>query len=32
VLGWNPTHSMLDQMVGSAWDWIEKNPGGYGDS
>lgn len=30
-LGWNPTHSTLDQMVGSAWDWINVHPNGYED-
>ena len=29
VLGWNPTRSTLDQMVGSAWSWFERNPDGY---
>jgi UDP-glucose 4-epimerase len=30
-LGWNPTRSTLDQMIGSAWDWMERNPDGYGE-
>ena len=29
ILGWNPHRSTVDQMVGSAWDWMEKNPNGY---
>ena len=30
LLGWAPTRSTLDQMIGSAWDWMERNPDGYG--
>jgi UDP-glucose 4-epimerase len=30
-LGWKPTHSTLDQMVGSAWDWFGNHPNGYED-
>lgn len=29
VLGWNPQHSTLDEMVGSAWDWLQGHPRGY---
>jgi UDP-glucose 4-epimerase len=29
LLGWNPTRSTVEQMVGSAWDWMERNPDGY---
>lgn len=28
-LGWTPVRSTLDQMIGSAWDWMERNPNGY---
>ena len=28
-LGWNPVHSTLDQMIGSAWDWFQRHPNGY---
>jgi UDP-glucose 4-epimerase len=31
VLGWTPDQSTLDQMVGSAWDWMQRNPNGYRD-
>ncbi len=31
VLGWVPARSTLDQMIGSAWDWRQRNPGGYPD-
>lgn len=30
LLGWNPYRSTLEQMVGSAWDWMQRNPEGYG--
>ncbi len=30
MLGWAPKRSTLDQMIGSAWDWMERNPDGYG--
>jgi UDP-glucose-4-epimerase GalE len=30
VLGWNPTRSTLDEMIGSAWDWRQGHPAGYG--
>ena len=29
VLGWHPTRSTLDEMVGSAWEWFKANPRGY---
>lgn len=29
-LGWNPTRSSLDEMISSAWDWMRRNPNGYG--
>ncbi len=28
-LGWTPTRSTLEQMIGSAWDWMARNPNGY---
>jgi len=31
VLGWEPRHPTLDEMVGSAWAWRERHPGGYAD-
>ncbi|MEO5885214.1 MAG: UDP-glucose 4-epimerase GalE, partial [Candidatus Limnocylindrales bacterium] len=31
VLGWRPRHASLEAMVGSAWDWRRRHPGGYGD-
>ncbi len=30
VLGWRPAHPSLDDMVGSAWAWRQRHPGGYG--
>ena len=29
VLGWDPVHSTLDQMIGSHWDWVREHPNGY---
>ncbi len=29
VLGWNPHRSTLDQMIGSAWAWMQAHPNGY---
>jgi len=29
VLGWTPRHSTLDLMIGSHWDWVQRNPEGY---
>lgn len=31
LLEWTPSRSTLDQMIGSAWDWMERNPDGYGE-
>jgi UDP-glucose 4-epimerase len=31
VLGWEPAHPELDDMVGSAWAWRERHPEGYAD-
>lgn len=30
ILGWEPAHSTLDEMIGSAWAWRRAHPGGYG--
>lgn len=29
ILGWRPHRSTLDEMIGSAWDWVQRNPNGY---
>jgi UDP-glucose-4-epimerase GalE len=29
VLGWEPVHSSLDEIVGTAWRWHRAHPGGY---
>jgi UDP-glucose 4-epimerase len=29
VLGWEPKRSTVEQMVGSAWDWMQRHPDGY---
>lgn len=31
ILGWQPAHPELDDMVGSAWAWRERHPEGYTD-
>jgi UDP-glucose 4-epimerase len=28
-LGWNPTRSTLEDMIGSAWAWYQDHPNGY---
>jgi UDP-glucose 4-epimerase len=30
-LGWSPSRSSLDEMIASAWDWMQRNPKGYAD-
>jgi UDP-glucose 4-epimerase len=30
VLGWQPRHGTLDEIIGSAWSWRKAHPGGYG--
>jgi UDP-glucose 4-epimerase len=29
VLGWEPLHGALEDMIGSAWEWRRKYPGGH---
>lgn len=31
-LGWQPSHSTLDQMLTDAWAWHETHPAGYADA
>lgn len=31
LLGWNPIHSNMDEMIGSAWAWMQAHPDGYED-
>lgn len=31
LLDWTPARSTLEQMIGSAWDWMQRNPEGYGE-
>ena len=31
VLGWNPQHSELSQIIGDAWRWHQSHPKGYDD-
>lgn len=29
ILGWEPRHSTVDEMVASAWSWLQRHPAGY---
>jgi UDP-glucose 4-epimerase len=29
VLGWRTAHPTLDDIIGTAWDWHQRNPDGY---
>ncbi|HUG48451.1 MAG TPA: UDP-glucose 4-epimerase GalE [Candidatus Limnocylindria bacterium] len=31
VLGWRPRRGSLEEMIGSAWSWHQRHPGGYRD-
>lgn len=31
VLGWNPTHNTLEEIISSAWNWHKNHPDGYND-
>ena len=31
MLGWIPARSTVEQLVGSAWDWMQRYPNGYED-
>lgn len=31
LLGWNPTRSTMEEMIGSAWAWRQAHPNGYED-
>jgi UDP-glucose 4-epimerase len=31
ILGWQPARSSLEDMIGSAWEWFQRNPDGYPD-
>lgn len=28
-LDWTPEHSTMDEMIGSAWSWMQRHPNGY---
>src|SRR5262249_16905422 len=32
ALGWEASHSSLDEIIGSAWEWKQKHPYGYTES
>jgi UDP-glucose 4-epimerase len=29
LLDWSPSSSTMDEMIGSAWDWMQRHPNGY---
>lgn len=29
LLDWNPVHSTMEDMIGSAWSWMQRHPHGY---
>ncbi|MGL4790713.1 MAG: NAD-dependent epimerase/dehydratase family protein, partial [Anaerotignaceae bacterium] len=29
ILGWNPKHNSLEEIISSAWKWHKNNPNGY---
>lgn len=29
VLGWNPEHESLNEIISSAWNWMQKHPNGF---
>lgn len=31
-LGWEPTHSSLEEIMQSAWEWHQSHPNGYGEA
>lgn len=31
VISWDPQRSNLDDMIGSAWEWMQRHPDGYQD-
>ena len=31
VLGWQPKHASIEEIIGSAWNWHSTHPDGYAD-
>lgn len=31
ILGWNPEHDSLEEIIASAWNWHKNHPNGYND-
>ena len=31
ILGWNPEHDSLEEIISSAWNWHKNHPNGYND-
>ena len=29
LIAWDPKHSTIDEMIGSAWEWMQRHPRGY---
>ena len=29
-LGWSPQFQSLEEIIGSAWSWLQEHPSGYG--
>ena len=29
ILGWKPQHESLEEIIASAWNWMQKHPGGF---
>lgn len=29
ILGWNPSHDSLEEIIASAWNWHKNHPNGY---
>lgn len=29
ILGWNPVHDSLEEIIASAWNWHKNHPNGY---
>jgi UDP-glucose 4-epimerase len=30
-LGWSPRYTEIDAIVSTAWGWLKRHPGGYGE-
>ena len=32
VLGWDPQHASLEEIIGDAWRWHKNHPNGYAEA